>query len=72
MQLRIIIWNTRFYLLLLLYHVKVVHLHKRQFWLNKEKIKIQEVMTKKDAIKIFEDKKLCAVTSYTIHGLKIQ
>ena len=26
-----------FYLLLLLYHVKVVHLHKRQFWLNKEK-----------------------------------
>lgn len=27
---------------------------------------------KKDAIKIFEDKKLCAVTSYTIHGLKIQ
>ena len=29
--------GTRFYLLLLLYHVKVVHLHKRQFWLNKEK-----------------------------------
>ena len=28
-------------------------------------------MTKKDAIKIFEDKKLCAVTSYTIHGLKM-
>ena len=72
MQLQIIIWNTRFYLLLLLYHVKLYICIIDNFDWTRKRIKTQKVMTKKDAIKIFEDKKLCAVTSYTIHGLKIQ